>query len=805
LAKKMRLAAAQLTDVGRKRDRNQDNVTHFIPTDTNVLDEKGALFVVCDGMGGHAAGEVAAEMGVNTIRETYYASRTPDTINALAAAIETANDAIYNHAREHPELTGMGTTCVTAAVVDGRAFVVNIGDSRAYLVRDGQMRQITRDHSWVAEQVRVGLLTEEQARSHSHRNVITRSLGTQPNVTADLFVETLQNGDRLLLCSDGLHGYVEGDEIEREMVEHKDPDRAAQRLVDMANENGGPDNITALIVHLIDVPAPSKDLALPAGDLSVQGTTQPMPAAAAQKAASDKLAKPAMGARASGPASRPRQTARARRTNGLIVAIRLLVALLIVAIGASIWYIELGPYAAQQAANQRLSADVAAAQQAVDQSQGQDPAQALKQLAATRQQVLDDLSDQNVDPQNRAQATTVLSERLEPAVQQAIARYNTAALITPVGDSGAQNATVQCSAPPAATSVPLQNTGTLMPVTWPAGKPGTHPPAVQVLYGLNSGKVYQIRMPTDSAGAPSLSGISCAQMALPTVATVVAIAGDGPTLYALAEQSNAQYVVLTITLQGLGRDGTPSTSVATSFGVPTRGGETPQLVAARNGTVYVSYAGNTMGNPGVWLFTGKEPKAPSRTVLLAQTAQALLATNNTLYMLLADGSLGQLDTAQQYLPLSVSVPSPLTSTSPNSYAIATPVPTPANTPTLPPTSSPADAGATPAASVTVGGAPSPTPLPSPTGTLFRHGQLVADPQQPTHVLLGDGANDRIVRLIASTSGPGLGLGAQYVYGKQLHGALALAVTADSAQLHAFTWSQGRLVTYALPQAVAAGA
>src|SRR5579885_1908267 len=249
----MRLAAGDVTDVGRKRERNQDNVTQYIPTDEDVLEQKGALFVVCDGMGGHAAGEVAAELGVNTIRDAYYASRSKDTINALAAAIETANDAIYNRAREHPELSGMGTTCVAAALVDGRAFIVNIGDSRAYLVRDGKMRQITRDHSWVAEQVRVGLLTEDQARNHSHRNVITRSLGTQPNVMADLFVETMQNGDRLLLCSDGLHGYVEHDEIEREMVEHSDPDLAAQNLINMANENGGPDNITALIVHLIDV------------------------------------------------------------------------------------------------------------------------------------------------------------------------------------------------------------------------------------------------------------------------------------------------------------------------------------------------------------------------------------------------------------------------------------------------------------------------------------------------------------------------------------------------------------------------
>ena len=218
MTRQLRLAFGIKTDVGRKRERNQDNVTHLVPSDAKILEERGALFVVCDGMGGHAAGEVAAELGVGTIREVYFASEGQDVITSIAQAIKAANDAIYSLARAHTEYGGMGTTCVTLVIAGGRAYIVNIGDSRAYIIRDGEMRQVTQDHSWVGEQVRMGLLTEEQARVHAHRNVITRSLGTMPNITADLFVETLRDGDRVLLCSDGLHGYVEEKAIMQEVV-----------------------------------------------------------------------------------------------------------------------------------------------------------------------------------------------------------------------------------------------------------------------------------------------------------------------------------------------------------------------------------------------------------------------------------------------------------------------------------------------------------------------------------------------------------------------------------------------------------
>ncbi len=279
LAKKLRLAAAGLTDVGRRREHNQDNLTHFVPPDENDLATKGALFVVCDGMGGHAAGEVASELGANAIRDVYYASHQDDVIDNIASAIKSANEAIYQYAQEHPESKGMGTTCVAVLIHGGRAYFVNIGDSRAYLVRDGDLRQVTFDHSWVAEQVKAGLLTEEQARTHAHRNVITRSLGTGPSVTADLFVETLKQGDRILLCSDGLHGYVDDHDIKREMITHPDPEDGVKALVDIANSNGGPDNITALLIHLLEVPPATGELRLPVpGDEEEPTITQPVPA-----------------------------------------------------------------------------------------------------------------------------------------------------------------------------------------------------------------------------------------------------------------------------------------------------------------------------------------------------------------------------------------------------------------------------------------------------------------------------------------------------------------------------------------------
>src|SRR2546426_9826096 len=191
LAKQLRLDVAQLTDVGRKREHNEDNMAYVIPKDEQVMTKKGALFIVADGMGGHAAGEVASEIAVDTVSNVYYQDDSDDVAVSLLRAIRRANASIHQRAAENMLRTGMGTTCVAAVLRGNIAYIANVGDSRAYLLRGSQVKQISQDHSWVAEQVRAGLLTEDQARTHAQRNVITRCLGTQSDVDIDVFPEQI--------------------------------------------------------------------------------------------------------------------------------------------------------------------------------------------------------------------------------------------------------------------------------------------------------------------------------------------------------------------------------------------------------------------------------------------------------------------------------------------------------------------------------------------------------------------------------------------------------------------------------------
>src|SRR5579875_1988708 len=183
-------------------------MAYVIPKDPQVMTKKGALFIVADGMGGHAAGEVASEIAVDTVSNTYYQDDSEDVAASLLQAIKRANTLIHQRAAENMLRSGMGTTCVSAVLRGSMAYIANVGDSRAYLVRKGKVRQVSQDHSWVEEQVRAGLLTRDQARSHAQRNVITRSLGTQTDVDVDIFAEHLEEGDTLVLCCDGLSGLV---------------------------------------------------------------------------------------------------------------------------------------------------------------------------------------------------------------------------------------------------------------------------------------------------------------------------------------------------------------------------------------------------------------------------------------------------------------------------------------------------------------------------------------------------------------------------------------------------------------------
>jgi PPM family protein phosphatase len=257
------IKAYGLTDVGRKRKHNED----AFASDVNE-----GLFIVADGMGGHAAGEVASKITVETIGEFIAATRQKEEAtwpfkynheldfnsNRLAVAIEKANERVMAAVAAQPWLKGMGTTVVAGLLNEKLLSLAHVGDSRAYLFRDGQLSRLTDDHSWVHEQVTAGILTEEEAKTHPLKNVVTRALGGGPSVSPDLQELVFSPGDRYLFCSDGLTTMVGDEEILETAASVKDTQSLCQKLVDMANEKGGVDNITVVVVDIVD-PASSRE------------------------------------------------------------------------------------------------------------------------------------------------------------------------------------------------------------------------------------------------------------------------------------------------------------------------------------------------------------------------------------------------------------------------------------------------------------------------------------------------------------------------------------------------------------------
>jgi protein phosphatase len=257
------IEAFGLTDVGRKRKHNEDAF---------ALDLNDGLFIVADGMGGHAAGEVAARITVETIGEFIAATRQKEEAtwpfkynhslqfnsNRLAIAIEKANERVMAAVAAQPWLKGMGTTVVAGLVNEEILSLAHVGDSRAYRYRDGKLARLTDDHSWVHEQVAAGILTEDEAKSHPLKNVVTRALGGGPSVSPDLQELSFSAKDRFLFCSDGLTTMLTDEEIEKIAGEHEDPQELCRALVDLANEKGGVDNITVVVARVLngsDTPA----------------------------------------------------------------------------------------------------------------------------------------------------------------------------------------------------------------------------------------------------------------------------------------------------------------------------------------------------------------------------------------------------------------------------------------------------------------------------------------------------------------------------------------------------------------------
>jgi protein phosphatase len=287
------------TDLGRTRDHNEDT---FLVADLSrrvsslhpdmrehEVGPRGSLFMVADGMGGAAAGEVASRMAADAVF-SHMSSVWPDDNDVSAQrfayrmkeAVELANNRIHTHAREHPEVRGMGTTATVAGIFGSDLYLAQVGDSRAYLVRNGQITQITKDQSLMQRLVEAGEITEEEAEQSERRNIILQALGPDARVKVDLTWQSLRRGDLLVLCSDGLSGQVKKEEIAEIAATTTELMEVCSRLIDMANERGGPDNITAIAARFTGDGLPEPDGAAGVGHqvyplTEAEATTEPVP------------------------------------------------------------------------------------------------------------------------------------------------------------------------------------------------------------------------------------------------------------------------------------------------------------------------------------------------------------------------------------------------------------------------------------------------------------------------------------------------------------------------------------------------
>ncbi len=253
-----RVIVAGETNVGMKRSHNEDNFA--------VIDEDH-LYVVADGMGGHASGEVASKMAIDTLRDFFKAtSADPEATwpykmdksrgyeeNRLITSVKLANLRIFEAAQRDPKLRGMGTTLVGILVVDDGVLIAHVGDSRAYRVRDGQIAQLTEDHSLLNDYIKMKKLTEEEIKNFPHKNVIVRALGMKESVKVDTMLDHPQPGDLYILCSDGLSGPVTDDEICEISSATNDLKESCNKMIERANSNGGPDNITVVVARVVGV------------------------------------------------------------------------------------------------------------------------------------------------------------------------------------------------------------------------------------------------------------------------------------------------------------------------------------------------------------------------------------------------------------------------------------------------------------------------------------------------------------------------------------------------------------------------
>jgi PPM family protein phosphatase len=242
----IKISSFSALDIGKKKKINEDNLLIFEPTDNKILKKKGNLYVVADGVGGLSKGEIASKTAVDNIKKYYYSFKSTDPKRSLVKAIKKTNLDILSISSEEEK---MCTTVVSLVIKENVAYIANVGDSRAYLFRENKLKILSKDHSYVAERVRSGELTEEEARVHPRKNIILQCLGDNKKIKIDLFSYKIIKGDKFLLCSDGLWGELPNNRLE-ELVAIES-EKAIIELVKEANEAGGNDNISVILVDIV--------------------------------------------------------------------------------------------------------------------------------------------------------------------------------------------------------------------------------------------------------------------------------------------------------------------------------------------------------------------------------------------------------------------------------------------------------------------------------------------------------------------------------------------------------------------------
>lgn len=651
MAKQLRLDVAQLTDVGRKREHNEDNMAYVIPKDMQVMAKKGALFIVADGMGGHAAGEVASEIAVDTVSNAFYQDDSEDVATSLVYAIKRANALIHQRAAENMLRSGMGTTCVAAVLRGSTAYIANVGDSRAYFVRSGQVKQISQDHSWVAEQVRAGLLTDDQARTHAQRNVITRCLGTQADVDIDVFSEQLEEGDSLVLCTDGLSGLVSDDEIRR-IIDQYVPQESVYHLIERANENGGPDNITAIVMRVIEVGVEPPGVRRPVGvggretgeDTAVLGMQPGIPARSLDgripSAPLHYTSGPLPSIADSITAPQPVLAPPARRTTRFVyptIAICILLVIALLGTGAIYFLHSRTSTGPDQSIQQ--------ARTLIFQAQGEvstNPALALQHLAHA-QTLLRALPTSSLTAAQRANVNSLSQGGLTTTVKQAITNYNQQAAITFL---------------PCSNGTPASNTIN-------DGSTNTSPQAISAVQGSKGTMFYALGHDNNLYQISDQFGL-LNRLTVPTGTQVLGVAGDANHLYLLMAQPNKGRKGYSIGLVLPGQSTIKTTVPITNASIQ-NGQLIPTLITAWGADLYVvlAPASSSSNSGGTELILDYTVGTGNSNTLSANSTNTPISTSTSiasvtaypgrqLFLLLADGEVQNVQLSTPH-PASISV------------------------------------------------------------------------------------------------------------------------------------------------------